>query len=135
MLIGDVLSFFYEFRFQQCPENNCARVLRRLGQWGEGTCNDYLKLHRNRISVMVWGVFDSPTHLVVIFGIATAQLYNDDILKSVMFTAHFKTSWTYFSTRKCLAANASVAMICLQACTIFPWSTWSSDLSLSKSIF
>ena len=54
-----------------------------------GTCSDT----GIQQGVMVWDIisFNNRTHLEVISGIVTAQIYNDDILQAVKVTVLFAT--------------------------------------------
>ena len=87
--------------------------------------------------VMVRGIisFDGRTHLVVISGTVTAQLYDDDILQPgtlPFLLQHLELTFQYDNVRP---YSAHVVINCLQACLIFPWSAWSLDISRIEHIW
>ena len=100
-------------------------------------CPNYCKLHRlTEQGVTVWGVlsFDSRTHLIVISGTVTAQLYDDDILQSVLLSFLLRHPGFTFQHNTHLRMTR-VAMNCLQACPKLPWPAWFPDLSPTEHIW
>ena len=81
--------------------------------------------------VIVWGVisFDSRIHQLVIFGIVSSQLYDDDLLHLVMLLFLLRHPGLTLQHDNARLHTAHVTMNCLLSYLILPWPDRLLDLS------
>ncbi|GFV91838.1 transposable element Tc1 transposase [Trichonephila clavipes] len=116
------MVFSDESRFQLCPDDHRS-VWRWPGQRADPAFT--IACHSGpQPGVMVWGAiyFDSRTPLVVIGGTFTAQLYVDDILRTVLIPFLLQYPGLIFQQDNTKPHTARVAMNCLTACQTLPFS-------------